>query len=189
MAVETIERTIGDANYSVTQLTARRALKLKARLIKMFGASATQLFLTAVEPEEKSKKDMTEEELIDHEKVSPVDRYKIQDLRKNSLVRGIQLLAQNLEPETFESLCVELLQNVRRNGVELTAQVIDIEFAGKLTELYSIILFMLEVNYADFFSKARSTGSQYQGYTEPEVEVESKKTYTYRSEKNLSSGA
>lgn len=188
MAVETKEKIIGLSNYSVTQLPARRALRLKARLIKMFGASATQLFLTALEPEEKKSDEMTPEELMEYDRTSPIERYRIHDLRKSALVKGIQLLAQNLDENTFDSLCVELLQNVRRDGSEMTPQTIDIDFAGKLTELYSVILFMLEVNYADFFSKAQSTGSQYQGYTDNQPAAESKKTYTFRSEKNSLSG-
>ena len=42
--IETREKTIDGAVYSVTQLPARRALKMKARLLKMFGATLGQLF-------------------------------------------------------------------------------------------------------------------------------------------------
>lgn len=189
MGVETKEKKIGEAVYAVTQLPARRALRLKARLLKMFGASATQLLLTALEPEEKKPSEMNKEELEVYEKTSAVERYRIQDLRKASVVKGIQLLAQGLDDKTFDELCMELLQNVRRNGVEMTGSSVDMDFAGNLTELYTVIAFMLEVNFADFFLVAPSIGSQLQAPQET-IEAEgTKKTYIFRSEKNSLSGA
>ena len=57
--IETKEKQIGDATYSVTQLPARRALKLKNKLIKMFGTAITQLLMTGTEQAEKPFDEMT----------------------------------------------------------------------------------------------------------------------------------
>ncbi len=43
--IETREKQIHGAVYSVTQLPARRALRLKARLLRLFGPALAQLFL------------------------------------------------------------------------------------------------------------------------------------------------
>lgn len=44
MAIQTIEKEINGAVYSCTQLPARRAIKLKAKLIKLVGPTLAQLF-------------------------------------------------------------------------------------------------------------------------------------------------
>lgn len=185
MAIETKERKIGDAVYMVTQLPARRALRLKAKLMKLFGASVTQMLLTALEPEEKKRAEMNEVELEQYSKTSAIERYKIQDLRKTSVVRSVQLLAHGLDDKTFDELCMELVQGIRRNGIEMNGATVDLDFAGNLTEFFAVVLFMLEVNFGDFFLVAQSTGSQFQASQETGLETDTKKTYTFRSEKNL----
>ncbi len=181
--IETKQKEIGGAVYSVTQLPARRALKLKAKLIKMFGPSVSHILMTATEPQEKPVKEMNEEELVHHNAISPVDHYRIMELRKNSLVKGIQLLAQDLDEKVFDQLCVEMLQCVRRDNVELVESIIDTVFAGNLMELYLVIAFVLEVNYADFFLAMKNTGGQFEEETTQETQSQ-KKTYTFPSNKN-----
>lgn len=178
MAIETKEKTIGNAVYSVTQLPARRALKLKAKLIKMFGPALTQIFLTSQETEEKKPDEMTTEELASQLSVSAVDKYKIQDMRKASVVRGVQLMVSTLDDKTFDELCMELLQGVRRDGAEMTAGMVDQAFAGDLTSLYAVIFFVIEVNYADFFGWS-GIGNLSQGINQPQ-DQDTKKTYTYK---------
>lgn len=175
--IETKEKIIGSAVYTVTQLPARRALKLKAKLLKMFGPALTQLFLMSQEDQEKKAEEMSPEELMGQLSISPVDKYKIQDMRNGSFVRGVQLLVSNLDEKTFDDLCMELLQGVRRDGAELTAGAVDQVFAGDLTSLYSVLFFVLEVNYADFFGLG-GIGSLSQGLS-PQGQ-DTKKTYTYK---------
>lgn len=176
--IETKEKTIGNSVYTVTQLPARRALKLKARLFKMFGPALTQIFLTSQEVEEKKPDEMTNEELANQLSVSAVDKYKIGDMRKASVVRGVQLMVANLDDKTFDELCMEILQGVRRDGSELTSGMIDQVFAGDLTSLYAVLFFVLEVNYADFFGLS-GIGSLSQGLNQPQ-DQDTKKTYTYK---------
>jgi hypothetical protein len=186
VAIETKEKKIGDAVYMVTQLPARRALRLKAKLIKLFGAAFTQFVLMANDPAEKDVKDMTAEEIAELSAAGLVDQYRLRDLKRASAVKVVQLLAQTIDDKTFDDLCVEILQGVRRDGVELLPSAIDLAFAGCLMELYTVILFVLEVNFSDFFFAMRSTGSP---LTEELLQEDTKKTYTFRSEKNSSSGA
>jgi len=109
--IETIETIIDGATYSVTQLPARRAIRLKAKLIKLLGP----LFIGG-----------------------------------DSI--NIQNLCQNLDENQFEALCMEMIQGVRKNNVELSPATFDLEFAGDMASLYKLLLFIVEVNYANFFS-------------------------------------
>ncbi len=142
--IETLDKTINGSNYSVTQLPARRALKMKARLIKLFGPSMAQFFMSA---EKKSDQ---------------------------GFVNAIEKLSQTIDEHTFESICVELLTGVRKDGMELNPQLIDMEFAGDLSSLYQVMWFVIEANYANFFSLI-GIGSQSLPETmQPDV---TKKTY------------
>lgn len=174
--IETKEKRIGEATYAVTQLPARRALRLKAKLLKLFGPAVIQILLTSEEPQEKID-EMTAEQLSSQLAISPVDTYKIQDMRKAAIVRGVQLLVANLDDKTFDELCLEVLQGVRRDGQELNSGIIDHVFAGHLRELYEVIYFVLEVNYADFFGMS-PTGSLSEALKGQEADT--KKTYTYK---------
>lgn len=183
MAIETKEREINGHVYMVTQLPARRALRLKTRLIKIFGPSLAQMLLTAEESKKKEPKNDSEVEDPEEEfkddvpLVNPVDAYKISEMKKTSIVRGVQLLSANLDEKTFDDLCMELLQGVRRDGKEISGATIDHDFAGDLMSLYTLILFVLEVNYADFFELS-GIGNQ---LTPPNPQAEdTKKTFTYR---------
>lgn len=113
--IETKEKEIGGAVYTVTQLPARRALKLKAKLLKLFGPALTQILLLSNDAEEKKPDEMTTDELASQLSMNPVDKYRIADLRKGGMVKGVQLLVSNLDDKTFDELCVEILQGVRRD--------------------------------------------------------------------------
>lgn len=125
--IETREKIIDGATYTVTQLPARRALKLKAKLLKLFGPVLAQFFVTATEKG-------TDEE------------------KKNDIVRAVEMLGQHIDENSFEQLIVEMLSGVRKNGMELTPAVIDMEFAGDMAGIYHVVFFVIEVNFANFFS-------------------------------------
>lgn len=122
MAIQTIERNINGAVYSCTQLPARRALKLKAKLVKAIGPTVAQLFGSVSEGNN------------DH------------------VIKAIQILSQTLNENEFEALVVELLQCVRKDGMELVPSIIDIEFAGDFDSLYKVLWFVLETNFSSFFT-------------------------------------
>lgn len=126
MAIETQEKVINNNVYSVTQFPARRALKIKARLIKMLGPVVAQIFITVSEGASESQS-------------------------RDNIVKAIELLAEHLDEQQFEDLVVQLLFCTRKNGIELQAGIIDMEFAGDIGTLYHVLWFVLEVNYASFF--------------------------------------
>lgn len=124
MAIETHEREINGDIYLVSQMAAMRAIGMQARLIKLLGPAFSTIFVAASEDP------------------TTADR---------SIPQAIMLLSSQLDEKTFQQLVLDLTQGVRKNGMELTKQIIDIEFSGKLNTLFLVLQFILEVNYADFF--------------------------------------
>lgn len=124
--IETKEKVISGSNYAVTQLPARRALRLQAKLVKLLGPAVSTIFVATGDL----------------------------DNADQSIPKAITALATQLDDKTFDQLVLDLLQGqVRKNGKEITEQVLDLEFAGKLNELFLVLAFVLEVNFGDFFQK------------------------------------
>lgn len=147
--IQTKEKTINGATYSVTQLPARRAIKLKAKLLKLFGPVLAQVFIFATD----SKTD---------------------SLANENLIKGFEVLSAHIDENSFESLVTELLTGVRKDGLELTPAIIDLEFAGDMASLYLVLWFILEVNYSNFFSLI---GIGNQSTTDQSAILDTKKTY------------
>lgn len=124
--IETREKEIDGSTYSVTQMTARRALRMQARLLKLLGPAASALFVAAT-------KDLKSAD--------------------DSIPKAIAYLGENLDEKTFDSLVMELMAGVRKDNHELTPATIDMEFAGDLNTLFLVLKFVLEVNFGDFFSE------------------------------------
>lgn len=122
--IETFEKQINGSNYSVTQLPARRALKLQAKLLKLLGPAMSEIFLAAA-------KDISRADL--------------------AIPNAIRILANDIDDKTFDAFVMEMLQGVRKDGIELNEKTVDLEFAGNLNELFLVLQYVLEVNYGDFF--------------------------------------
>lgn len=124
--IETKEKEIDGATYAVTQFPGRKALTLKVRLLSVVGPSLLST-IGAV-------KGGTGEVEID------------------SLGGAAQKLVDNLSKEGAVNLVMELLSSTRRDGHEITPQLFDMEFAGKLDTVWKVVWWVLEVNYGSFFA-------------------------------------
>jgi hypothetical protein len=124
--IETIEKNIGNSRYMITQLPARRALRLQAKLLKLLGPSAGVMLLAA-------SKDILNAD--------------------DSIPKAISLLVEQLDEKTFDQFVVEMLQGVRKDGVELNEKTIDLEFSGNLNELFLVLKEVLGANFGDFFQE------------------------------------
>ncbi len=122
--IETKEKTINGSKYSVTQFTAFKALRIQNKLIKLLGPSLGCVF-SSYDPKDPDK----------------------------GLPLALKMLAEQLDEDVFENLVIEILQTTRKSGHELKRDLINMEFSGKLNELFLVLQFVLEVNYADFFSE------------------------------------
>lgn len=124
--IETLEKEICGSNYAVTQLPARRALRLQAKILKLIGPAFSYLFVNA-------NKDIENAD--------------------SSLPKALTMLLSELDDKTFDIFVMEMLQGVRKNGVELNEKTVDLEFAGNLNELFLVLQHVLEVNFGDFLQE------------------------------------
>ena len=129
--IETREKEINGSVYCVTQMPARRALRMKAKLLKQFGTALAEIFLPS--------------------KDTPIEGA---GFSKKEAINALQALSCELDERAFELLVMELLSGVRKNGVELTEAIVDMEFAGDLSTLFKVVWFVLEVNFASFFGES-----------------------------------
>ena len=90
----------------------------------------------------------------------------------------MQLLANSIAEDTLENLVVEILSSTRKEGMELTPPVIDMEFAGDIGTLYEVVRFALEVNYENFWKALGIGKKEDQSVPGPQEAV--KKTFTKR---------
>ncbi len=138
--IETKEIVLNGSVYSVTQMPARRALKVQAKLMKLLGPAIGQMFLV-------SSSDSADE----------------------NIPKIISLLVDQLDEKTFDTFILELIEfYVRKDGKEVNAQTFDLIFAGKLNELFLLLKFILEVNFADFFQE----GGIIKSLTPPELQAD-----------------
>jgi hypothetical protein len=133
--------------FSVTPFTAVEALKLKSFLLKKFGPSLGQA-LGALGG-------------------GALREGNIGDLELDgcSLSQAIEKLMEQLGEQEFINLIQRLLKNVTANLVkdgkplqfsfieQQFETALDVVFTGQLFSIYQVILFVLEVNYPDFFDK------------------------------------
>lgn len=148
--IQTKEKIIQGSRYVVTQMTARRALRMKARLLKLFGKPLAQMFIPSNE--------------------TPIDGLAFS---RESAIKAIAGLCEELEDKAFESVIVELLSSVRKEGMELTEGIIDLEFAGDLATMYEVVWFVLEANYSNFFQALGITLPSHEA--KPQATASSKK--------------
>lgn len=124
--IETHEKMIDDFKIMVTEMPAMRALRIQTRLLKIIGAPFCELINMKSDDEESEN---------------------------SCFSKAVNLLCQNLNENDFENLVLELCQCVRVDGHEMKKAFIDITFTAKLNTLFKILMYVLEVNYADFFQE------------------------------------
>lgn len=129
--LETRNKVIEGREYSVTQFPARRGFALKARLAKLLGPAVAELF-SAV-------------------KGGDAESLMSADIDMAIVGGAIRRLLEGVDESNMLELVLSLLSMTRVDGKEITEQVFDMEFAGKFSELYKVLAFVVEVNYGDFF--------------------------------------
>lgn len=124
--IQAKSKTIEGDKYTVTQMGARRALKIQAKLMKLAGPSLSIMLAQAG---------------------------KTVDDAEKCLPDVVLLLVNQLDEKTFDALVMELMQGIRKNDVEIVESTFDNEFGGELNKLFLVIQYVLEVNFGDFFSE------------------------------------
>jgi hypothetical protein len=141
--IETREKEINSHMYAVTQLPARRALRLQYKLVKIFGPAFAVLFRPTI--------------------IQGANGNAMLNLGidQSAISSAIMSVVSQMDELTYETLVAELLQGVRCDGKELRPEAVDMHFAGDLPSLMKILWFVLETNFDSFFGE-RGFGSLWQ---------------------------
>lgn len=126
MACKTESKQIGDHEYSVTQWPATKALLMKARLAKVFGASIAMIGAAAMGKSRDDSKDA------------------------KALADGLESLFNNNSPEALVGLFKESIIGVACDGNKITESSFEELFSGdNLLDIYKVFLFVVKVNYGN----------------------------------------
>ena len=122
---KTQEKIINNNTYVVTQFPATKGIKMLHRLGKYISGP-----LSKIANSDKGK-------LLDKE------------ISLENIGVAIQTFFEECDENTFETTVKELLTSTTRNNKPIN---FDLDYSGNLSELMNILVFIIEVNYKDFFS-------------------------------------
>lgn len=131
----TEERTIEDTVYSVTQFIPTIALEYQLELMKLLGKPLAGLYASS---EFSTTDKSTDEASFDDIKID--------------LEAGVSQLADAINPKKHTKFIKDMLSLTTANNRHVAKHFDDI-FQGKIMEIYQVLLFVIEVNYPDFFTK------------------------------------
>jgi hypothetical protein len=112
---------IGDDTYEVTLFTTSRGISILRKLTKTIGPSMAALFEAGS------------------------NEFSLDD--QGPFTKAISLLADNIDKEDVVALLKDLLSNTTKNGKAIN---FDVDFMGKLVDLFKVAAFAAKVNLGDF---------------------------------------
>jgi hypothetical protein len=138
---------INGVTFQVAPFMAVEGLRLKAHLIRTFGPALGELLGG-----------------IDGKKVGSIADI---SLGGDGFARGLEKLLEQLTEDNFEALVKRLLANViaiwpeggKSRSISFGQDfetAMQLVFLGRLFSIYELIIFVLKVNYPDFFGKVVS---------------------------------
>jgi len=131
MSCKTETKQIGDHEFSVTQWPADKAILMKMKLGKAFGASIGKIAAIALES---TKKQTTDSE------------------QAEALSEGITMLFESNSPEDITKLIKDSVIGVAVDGTKITETTFNQIFSGDdLMDVYKVFIFVIKVNYGNLF--------------------------------------
>ena len=130
--MEEREKVIDGTTYVVKQMDAERALRVQAKLIKVLGPGIAEL------------------------KGSTLTKEKI----KGKMATAILSLVERFDDEVVVDLVISLFEtNVfyKHTTDELLKVSFSMHFTGKISEMWKVAIFVLEVNFGDLLGKFKSS--------------------------------
>jgi hypothetical protein len=135
---------IDDVTFQVAPFMAVEGLRLKAHLVRTFGPALGEI-LGGVDS-------------LNVNKIADIN------LGGDSFSKGLEKLLEQLTENAFEELVRRLLTNViaiwpedgKKRSVSFGQDfetAMQLVFLGRLFSIYELIVFVLKVNYPDFFTK------------------------------------
>lgn len=129
MACSTETKQIGDHEFSVTQWPADKAILMKMKLAKTFGASIGKIASMALQSTKGKTSDAEEAE---------------------ALSEGISMLFQSNTPEEIMQLIKGCVIGVAMDGTKITETTFNQIFSGdNLMDVYKVFIFVVKVNYGN----------------------------------------
>jgi hypothetical protein len=136
MACQTETTQIGDHEYSVTQWPAQKAILMKMRLAKTFGASLASIVANSQGGKKSSDSDDAK-----------------------GLSEGLNMLFQANSPEEVTSLIKETVVGVSMDGTRIMDSRFDEVFSGdNLMDVYKVFMFVIKVNYGNLLKGQKVEG-------------------------------
>ncbi len=141
------DKTIGDVKYTVARFPGGEAIKIQAYLMRNILPAITKM-LGGID-------------------IRAVERAGLAGLSLSGLSDGVAQICQLLDEDEFIKLLRRLFANVQAtvtlegkprlltfagDGFDVA---MDACFEGNTSNVYLLLLFVLEVNYPDFFTKAK----------------------------------
>lgn len=126
MSCKTETKMIGDKEVSATQWPVEKSMLMKLKLVKAIGPSLTKLVSISFD--------------------------KDSSLSAEILSDGLSILFEQNSPEDLFALIKSCLIGVAINGRRVTENSINEQFSpDDMMDMYRIFLFVLQVNYQNFF--------------------------------------
>ena len=147
--MEQKSKVIDGTTYLVSQMDALRTLKVQAKLLKIFGPAIGEL--------KKSK--LTKETI------------------REKAMAAIFSLAERMDEELVVSTIVSLFEtgvvyeHVHEGNTSPVKVVFNTHFTGKITEMWRVAFFVLEVNFSDIVGKFKSSSLIKDGLEELKSEL------------------
>jgi len=136
MACQTETTQIGDHEYSVTQWPAEKAILMKMRLAKTFGASLASIVANSQGGNKSSDSDDAK-----------------------ALSEGLSMLFQANSPEEVTNLIKESVIGVAMDGTKIMESRFNEVFSGdSLMDVYKVFMFVIKVNYGNLLKGQRVEG-------------------------------
>ena len=145
MGCNTETKQIGDHEFSVTQWPADKAILMKMKLGKTFGASIGKIAAMALESSKKQVSDAKQAE---------------------ALSEGIAILFESNSPEEIMNLIKSSVIGVAYDGTKITETTFNQIFSGDdLMDVYKVFMFVIKVNYGNLLKgqKAEALLAKVQG--------------------------
>ncbi|MFX0205154.1 MAG: phage tail assembly chaperone [Candidatus Hodarchaeota archaeon] len=164
------EKKIGDNTYKVIRFKGRTALRIKHFIIKLFAPALARLTGAIDRNANVGKKVKNITDLLNS------------DLRFEKIAEAIEHLFMSLSEDQFLEAVERLLSETfivfpGKSPIKFNPfddNVFDLAFGGELLSLWQLIIFILEVNFPDFFALTKDFGSPLQTLLSS-VEEEAKK--------------
>lgn len=129
MTCNTETKQIGDHEFSVTQWPADKAILMKMKLGKAFGASIGKIASIALESTKKQTSDSEQAQ---------------------ALSEGIAMLFESNSPEEITKLIKDSVIGVAVDGTKITETTFNQIFSGDdLMDVYKVFIFVIKVNYGN----------------------------------------